>query len=425
MAEGSSENLTLELKNSYRNLTMPTFQYRVRDRSGKAIAGTLDAPTLQGAGDHLYRLGYLPIAIEEKKRSSFDLSDLWKRFQKVKLETLVLFSQQLSTLYKAGLPLLTSLSSLQEEAEDPRFKLILDDVCRQIREGNTLYGAMSRHPNAFSTIYVNMVRAGETTGRLGEALERFISLADREMRTRQKVNEATRYPKLVLFSLAIGFGVLIVFVIPRFARVFAQFNTALPLPTRVMIGINMIFQNYWYLILFALFGIPLLIRRYLRTEKGRYAWDRLKTRIPLIGPLYLKIGLSRFAYTFVMLNRSGIPILQTLEITSKILDNVILLQSIERASQKMREGSTFADAMKESGQFTSLVIQMISVGETSGTLDAMLDRVAEYYDVDVENGIKKLSTYIEPVLTLFLGVIVLFLALAVFLPWWNMASLFK
>jgi len=405
---------------------MTNFKYRVRDRSGKAITGTIDAPTLQGAGDRLYQLGYFPMAIEEEKgASSFDLSDLWKRFQKVKLESLVLFSQQLSTLYKAGLPLLTSLSSLKEETDDPKFKLVLEEVCRQIREGNTLYGAMSRHPNAFSTVYVNMVRAGETTGRLGEALDRFISLTDREIRTRQKLKEATRYPKLVLFSVVIAFGVLIVFVIPRFAQVFAQFKTPLPLPTRIMIGINTVFQDYWYLILFALFGVPLLIRHYLRTERGRYVWDRLKTQIPLVGPLYLRVGLSRFAYTFVMLNRSGIPILQALEIVSKILDNAILLESIESISRKVKEGSTFAAAMRESGHFTSLVIQMVSVGETSGTLDEMLSRVAESYDLDVENGIKKLSAYIEPMLTLFLGVVVLFLALAVFLPWWNMASLFK
>jgi type II secretory pathway component PulF len=405
---------------------MTNFKYRVRDRSGKAITGTLDAPTLQDAGDRLYRLGYFPMAVEEEKSvSSFDLTNLWNRFQKVKLETVVLFSQQLSTLYKAGLPLLTSLSSLQEETEDPKFKLVLEEVGRQIREGNTLYGAMSRHPTVFSTVYINMVRAGETTGRLGEALDRFISLADREIGTRQKLKEATRYPKLVLLSVVIAFGVLIVFVIPRFAQVFAQFKTPLPLPTRIMIGINTVCQDYWYLILFGLFGVPLLIRRYLRTERGRYVWDRLKTQIPLVGPLYLRVGLSRFAYTFVMLNRSGVPILQTLEVVSKILDNAVLLESIERISRKVEGGSTLAAAMRESGRFTSLVIQMVSVGETSGTLDEMLSRVAESYDLAVENGIKKLSTYIEPMLTLFLGVVVLFLALAVFLPWWNMASLFK
>ena len=406
---------------------MPIFKYRVRDQAGKAILGTIDAPTLQGAGDRLHQLGYFPVAVEEKEREipALDLSDLWKRFKKVKLETLVLFSQQLSTLYKAGLPLLTSLLTLKEGAEDKRFKLALENICRQIEGGNTLYGAMASHPDVFSSIYTNMVRAGETSGRLGEALDRFVTLADREMRTRQKVKEATRYPILVLFSVAVAFGVLIAFVIPRFAQVFAQFKTPLPLPTRIMIGVNTIFQKDWYLILLALFGMPLMIRHYLRTEKGRYLWDRLKTRIPMLGSLYVKLGLSRFAYTFVMLNRSGVPILQTLEITSKTLDNVILSQTIERMGQKMKEGSSMTDAMRSSGRFTPLVIQMISVGETSGTLDEMLMRTTEYYDIEVENGIKKLSTYIEPLLTLFFGVVVLFLALAVFLPWWNMASLFR
>jgi len=406
---------------------MPIFNYRVRDRSGKAIAGTLDAPTLQVAGDRLYELGYFPMVIEEEKKETpaLALSDLWKRFQKVKLESLVLFSQQLSTLYKAGLPLLTSLASLKEEAEDIRLKLVLEEVCRQIEGGSTLYGAMSGHPNVFSSVYTSMVRAGETSGRLGEALDRYVTLADREMRTRQKVKEATRYPKMVVLSLVIAIGVLIAFVIPRFAQVFAQFKTPLPLPTRIMIGVNTAFQSYWYLILIASVGIPLLIRYYLRTEEGRYFWDRLKIQIPLIGSFFLKIGLSRFAYTFVMLNRSGIPILQTLEITSKTLDNVILSQSMERMGEKMKEGFSLADAMRDSGRFTPMVLQMISVGERSGTLDEMLMRVTEYYDIEVENRIRKLSAYIEPILTLFLGVVVLFLALAVFMPWWDMASLFR
>jgi len=405
---------------------MPLFKYRVRDRSGKAIAGTLEAPTLQGAGERLYGLGYFPVAIEEEKgASSRDLTDLLKQFQKVKMEDIILFSQQLSTLYRAGLPLLTSLSSLKEEASNSKFKLALGGICKQIEEGNTLFGAMSRYPDVFSSIYVNMVRAGEASGRLGEALDRFVSLADREMRTRQKVNEAIRYPKIVLLSLLTAFGVLIAFVIPRFSQIFAQFKTPLPLPTRVMIVINTIFQNYWYLVLILLFGLPLLFYRYLRTEKGKWEWDRFKTRIPLIGPLLLKVGLSRFAYTFVMLNRSGIPILQTLEITSKTLGNLTLTQTIEGIIQRMKEGWSLAEAMRESKRFTSLVIQMISVGESSGTLDEMLIRVNEYYDLEVENGIKRLSVYIEPALTLVLGVAVLFLALAVFMPWWDMASLFR
>jgi len=405
---------------------MPVFKYKGRDRSGKVVVGSLDAPTLQVAGDHLYQQGYYPTAIEEEKESpSLDLFSLLRRFRKVGLEDVLLFSQQLSTLYKAGLPLLTALTSLKEQTEDVNFKQVIGEVCHQIEGGSALFEAMSRYPRAFSSVYRNMVRAGEATGKLGDALDRFVILEERGMRTRQKVKEATRYPKLVIASLILAFGVLITFVIPRFAQIFAQFKTPLPLPTRVMIGVNTIFQNYWYLILSAFLGVPILLRYYLRTPKGRSLWDRLKIRIPLFGPLFLKVGLSRFAYTFVMLNQSGVPILQTLEITSKTLDNSLLSRAIEKISQRVQEGWPLAEAMKESGRFTPMVIQMVSIGESTGTIDTMLTRVTEYYDIEVENGIKKLSAYIEPILTLFLATAVLFLALAVFLPWWNLASLFR
>jgi type II secretory pathway component PulF len=405
---------------------MPNFKYRVRDRAGKAIAGTIDAANLQIAGDRLYQLGYFPIKIEEEGETvSFNPSNLWQRFQQVKFEEIIFFSQQLSTLYKAGVPLLTGLMSLAQQIENKKLKTMLEAISRQVEKGSTLFEAMAKYPEVFTPVYVNMIRAGETSGMLGQSLDRFVTLADRELRTRQRVKEATRYPKIVILSLTIASGVLIAFVIPRFAEVFSRFNTPLPLLTRVMIGINNVFHTYWYIVLVALFGIPFLTRHYIRTPKGKYLWDRFKIRIPVFGPLFLKIALSRFAYIFVMLNRSGIPILQTLAITSSTIDNVILSQSIEEIGKKVREGSSLTDAMSESGRFTPLVIQMLSVGESSGTLDEMLMRVTEYYDIEVENLIKKLSTYVEPILTLFLGVMVLFLALAVFLPWWNMASLFR
>jgi type II secretory pathway component PulF len=274
-------------------------------------------------------------------------------------------------------------------------------------------------------VYLNLIRAGETSGMLGESLDRFVILADRELRARQRVKEATRYPKLVIGALVIAFAVLVTFVIPRFAEVFSRFNTPLPLPTRVMIGINNVLHTYWYLFLCPLIGLPLLFRHYIRTEKGKYSWDELKTRIPMLGPIFLKIALTRFTYIFVMLNRSGIPILQTLEITSTAIENVPLSQSIKEISLKVKEGKSLTEAMRESGKFTPLIIQMVSVGETSGTLDKMLMQVTEYYDREVKNGIKRLSTYVEPTLTLLLGIVVLLLALAIFLPWWNMASLFR
>ncbi len=401
---------------------MPTFKYRVRDRLGKAMTGTIEASTAEVAGIQLFQKGYLPIAVEEESTSvSINLSDFWKRFQKVKPEEIIVFSQQLSTLYKAGLPLLTGLKGLRDQTLNQRFKEVLEEIDLQVEGGNTLFGAMSKYPKVFSVVYLNMIRAGETSGRLGESLDRYVTLADRELKTRQKVKETTRYPKIVIAFMIIAFIILLAFVIPRFAQVFAQFNTPLPLPTRIMIGISKV----WYLILSPILLIPILLNRYINTTKGRLFWDRFKMRIPGFGRLFLMAALSRFAHTFVMLNKSGIPILQTLEITSTTINNVILSQSIEEISRQIREGRSLEDAMRESGRFTPLVIQMVGVGESTGTLDEMLIRITEYYDIELENAIKKMTTYIEPALTLLMGVVVLFLVLAVMMPWWNMAKLFK
>jgi len=405
---------------------VPSFKYKVRDRSGKAIAGTLEAPTLEMAGERLYRLGYFPITIQgENKDGRSDLADLWQRFQKITPEDLIFFSQQLSTLYKAGMPLLTGMKSLIEQTHKKKLKSILEDISRQVEGGKTLSESMSRHPHVFPPVYMNMVRAGETTGLLGDSLDRFITLSTREARTRQRVKEATRYPKIILVSLVIASFILVALVIPRFVQIFTQFNTPLPWPTRVLIGIHKFFQAYGYLFWGGLGGVLLVLKKYSSTPSGKMFWDRWKTRIPLLGPLILKTSLSRFTFMFVMLNRSGIPILQTLEITSATLDNTHVSRSIDGISQLIREGRSLAQAMKETQKFTPLVIQMVSVGESSGTLDAMLTSVTEYYDREIEDSIRRLSTYIEPILTLFLGGVVLFLALAVFLPWWNMASLFR
>lgn len=405
---------------------MALYRYRGRDRTGRVVIGRLEAPSLEAAGNHLYQQGYYPTTIEEEREtSSSDLSRFLSRLQGVGLEEILLFSQQLSTLYKAGLPLLQALTSLKEQTENIRFREVIDDIGRLIEGGGTLFEAMSKHPKVFSSIYCHMVRVGEATGRLGEALDRFVILEQRAIRTRQKIKEALRYPKLVLLSLVLAFGVLITFVIPRFAQIFSQFKTPLPLPTRIMIAVNMIFHRYALYIFLLAIGILVFLRQFLRTPKGKSLWDRMKIRFPLLGPLFVKADLSRFAYSFVMLNQSGIPILQALEITSKTLDNTLLVRAVEKIAQQIQEGWPLAEAMRESGRFTPMVIQMVAVGEASGTLDAMLMRVTEHYDLEVENGIRRLSTYIEPILTVIIAVAVLFLALAVFLPWWNLASLFR
>lgn len=405
---------------------MGNFKYHVRDKWGRPFSGIIEAPSREAAGERLWQLGYFPISLkEEKKEGTPGLGHIWERFQRVKLADLIFFTQQLSTLYKAGLPLLSGLESILEQTENKKLKTILEKVKRQVEGGSTLSEAMARYPQAFPLVYVNMVRAGETSGMLGEALDRFISLAERELNTKQKIKEATRYPKIIILALAVAFVVLMTFVIPRFAQIFVQFKTPLPWPTRLLINSHEFFQNNWFLILAAGVGLLLGLNQYLQTTNGRALWDRLKIRLPLLGFIFLKVALSRFAFIFVMLNRSGVPILQTLEIAAATIDNSEIAQAIEEIRRKIKSGKNLALAMKETKKFTPLIVQMVAIGESSGTLDGMLMRISEYYDREIDNAIKKMSTLIEPVLTLVLGVVVLFLALAVFLPWWNMASLFR
>src|SRR4030042_1119382 len=240
---------------------MPNFKYRVRDRSGKAMAGTIDAPNLQMAGDRLFQLGYFPIKVEEEGETvSFNPSDLWQRFQQVKFEEIIFFSQQLSTLYKAGVPLLTGLTSLSQQTENKKLKTMLEAISHQVEKGSTLFGAIAKYPDVFTPVYVNMVRAGETSGMLGESLDRFVTLADRELQTRKKVKDAIRYPVMVIGTMAIAFIVLLFpkkGIIPTFAAIFSRFNTPLPLPTRIMIGINTLFTDYWYIMLGVLLVMPI------------------------------------------------------------------------------------------------------------------------------------------------------------------------
>lgn len=405
---------------------MGNFKYRARDKWGRSLGGVIEAPSPEAAGEKLWQLGYFPISLKEEiKEGAFDLGHIWEKFQRVKLTDLIFFTQQFSTLYKAGVPLLSALEVILEQMESRKLKTILEGIKRQVEGGSTFSEAMARHPQAFPLVYVNMVRAGETSGRLGEALDRFVSLAERELSTKQKMKAATRYPKIIILTLGVAFVVLMTFVIPRFAQVFAQFKTPLPWPTRLLINSHEFFQNYWFLILAAGAGLLLVLNQYLQTTSGRAYWDRLKIRLPLLGQIFLKVALSRFAFIFVMLNRSGVPILQTLEIAAATINNLEISQAIEEIRHKIKSGKNLALAMKETKKFTPLVVQMVAIGESSGTLDGMLMRVGEYYDREIDNAIKKMSTLIEPILTLGLGVVVLFLALAVFLPWWNMAALFR
>lgn len=403
---------------------MPTFHYRARSQGGELLTGAIETSGPEAAADHLAGLGYVPIAIEEKKEGALS-GDLLEAFRRITPQDRIIFSRQLATLINAGIPLTTALDTCASQSENPKIREILIQVRKDIEGGSSFSAALARHPKAFDNLYVGMIRAGEEGGVLDEILERLATLAEHEAETRARVKAAVRYPIIVVVAICIAFAILVTLVIPQFAKLYAGHKVALPFPTRVLIGINYVVQNYWYLILGGLGAAALGLRAFVKTGPGREALDRFKLTMPIFGRLILKVLLSRFARIFATLNRSGLPILQTLEIVGGTIGNVIVTRAVESVRESAREGRGLSGPMKTSGLFPPLVTHMVAVGEDTGNLDEMLTRVSEYYDREVEYAIRNLATMIEPILLLFIGGMVLFLALGIFLPMWDMMSVFK
>ncbi|OGW60711.1 MAG: hypothetical protein A2V83_10645 [Nitrospirae bacterium RBG_16_64_22] len=403
---------------------MPTFHYRARSQDGEPVTGAMETSGPEAVADHLAGLGYVPISIEEKKEGALS-GDLLETFRRITPQDRIIFSRQLATLINAGIPLTTALDTCASQSENPKIREILIQVRKDIEGGSSFSAAMARHPKAFDNLYVGMIRAGEEGGVLDEILERLAALAEHEAETRARVKAAVRYPIIVVVAICIAFAILVTLVIPQFAKLYAGHKVALPFPTRVLIGINYVVQNYWFLILGGLGAAALGLRAFVKTGPGREALDRFKLTMPIFGRLILKVLLSRFARIFATLNRSGLPILQTLEIVGGTIGNVIVTRAVESVRDSAREGRGLSGPMKTSGLFPPLVTHMVAVGEDTGNLDEMLTRVSDYYDREVEYAIRNLSTMIEPILLLFIGGMVLFLALGIFLPMWDMMSVFK
>ncbi|HTN44352.1 MAG TPA: type II secretion system F family protein [Nitrospiria bacterium] len=403
---------------------MAVYQYRARDKYGSLSTGTIETSNRDAVASQLDHLGYHPVSIEEI-RGEFGATELFDRFIRISPENLIIFSRQLATLISAGLPFMTSFDALIEQTDNKRLKKVIVQVRRDVEGGSSFSDALAKHPTVFSNLYVSMIRAGETGGVLDEILQRLATLAEHEAQTRARIKAATRYPKIVIGALVIAFIVLLHFVIPRFAALYANFKVQLPLPTRILIGINNAFQSYWWLILAVIVGAVFGVRSYIRTEAGRLWWDGVKLHLPVFGAIFLKTALSRFSRVFGTLTRSGLSILQTLEIVSQTVGNTVISRVVDNIRDSARQGRGIVQPMQVSRIFPPVVIQMVSVGEQTGKMEEMLMKVSEYYDQEVEYSIRNLSTALEPLLLAVIGGVVLFLALAIFMPWWNLINVFK
>lgn len=402
---------------------MPTFTYKALTEDGSSVRGTLEADSEPIAAMQLDGMGYVPISISEKKTLIFD--DLGSRFEKIKTEDLIFFTRQLYTVIKAGISLLSGLKALEEQTENKKLKNVLSMVAKDIDRGKNFSDSLSAHPEVFNELYVNMIEAGEIGGSLDEILERLIIMLEFSRKTSANLKAAIRYPIMVVVSLFVAFGVIITFVIPKFAVIFEKSTVALPIPTRIMMFINFLVQNYWYYGLFLAGALVAAFFLYTRSESGKLQWDYLKLKIPILGNVFLKIYMSRFSSMLETLSRSGTSIVIALEVVSRTIGNVYIAHKINGIAEQVKTGKGITNSLRESKIFPPLVIQMVQTGEETGALDEMLAEITTYYEREIDYTVSRMSSYIEPILTVGLGIMVLFIALAIFLPWWDMMEAFK
>jgi MSHA biogenesis protein MshG len=404
---------------------MPVFAYRGRGARGELVTGQLEAADAGAVADQLLNTGITPVDIRATAALAESATPAWLSSllaPPVSLVDVMLFSRQMYTLSKAGVPMLRALAGLQESATNSTLRAVIADLRVSLDAGRELSSAMRRHPKVFSNFYVSLVRVGETTGKLEEAFDRLFNYLEFEREVRDRIKTALRYPAIVTLVICVAIGIVNFAVVPAFAKIFEASKVQLPLLTRVLVAVSDLFLAYWWLlaggIAFAVFAFV----TYIATEQGRYAWDRVKLRIPIIGRIIFKATLARFARAFSIASAAGVPIVHGLTVVASVVDNSYLARRIEQMREGVERGESVLRTAVTTGVFTPVVLQMISVGEETGELDDLLGEVADMYEREVEYEVKNLSANVEPILTIFLGILVLILALGIFVPIWDLGK---
>jgi MSHA biogenesis protein MshG len=406
---------------------VPFFAYKARNARGELMQGVLEGADSGAVADQLFSTGLTPVDIAETaKRASAAAGGQgwWEKLTEKKVTSMdvQLFSRQIHTLLKAGVPIMRALAGLQESAISKAFGRVIKDLRESLDSGRELSSAMRRHPEVFSGFYLSMVRVGEMTGRLEEVFLRLFDHLEFDRSMRARVKSATRYPSFVVFAMIAAMAIVNIFVIPQFVKVFASFHAQLPLMTRILIATSAFVVDYWALLLVLAGGVALAVRGWVATPAGRYAWDKNKLRIPIAGKIIQKGTMARFARSFALSSKSGVPIVQALTVVSQTVDNAYLAARIEQMRDGVERGESILRTSAAAGVFTPVVLQMVAVGEESGSLDELMDEIAQMYEREVDYELKTLSSQIEPILIAFLGLLVLVLALGIFLPIWDLGK---
>jgi MSHA biogenesis protein MshG len=400
---------------------MAYFAYTGRDTAGQLVQGVLEGVDSTAIATQLFGSGVIPVEIGETSRPTAAGSGGWVlRKPKVTPMDLTLFSRQMYSLLKAGVPILRALAGLQESSINPAFKDTLRGLRENLESGRNLSASMHRQGGVFSPFYTAMVFVGETTGRLEEIFLRLFEHLEFQEQMRIQVKSALRYPMFVIAVMAVALGVINLFVIPAFAKVYEGFGAKLPLITQWLVGFSSFMVSYWWLMFGSIAAAAMGFKLWVGTPAGRATWDRSKLRIPIAGRIILKATLARFARSFALALRSGVTAVQSLTLVAQVVDNAYLSQRIEKMREGVERGESILRTAVASGAFTPIALQMILVGEESGSLDDMMDEVADMYTRETDYELKTLSAQIEPILIVMLGVLVLILALGVFLPIWDL-----
>ncbi len=381
----------------------------------------MDAVSAEMLADKLYHLGYFATSIKEQKVSTL-LDDLLLPFVKIRTEDMVMLSTQLASMIGSGVSLPNSLRILCEQLENKRLKRIIEEVHTDIRGGATFSDALGKHPAAFSTLFVNMVRAGETAGNLEEVLSRLASSIEKEADLKQKITTALFYP---IILLVVGFLVIIFVitgVLPAFIKIFTEANIPLPLPTMILSVANNVIRGYWLYLLIGAIGIYLALNYYNRTPAGKATVDRIKLSIPVWGVLIRKVTIARMCRTLAALVSSGVPMLQALETLESTIDNVVIASVIRNVYESVSKGETISEPLKVSGEFPPMPVHMIAIGEETGALDTLLNKVADYYELESDYSIKRLTALLEPIFLIIIGGMVGFIFASIILPIFRMVG---
>jgi type IV pilus assembly protein PilC len=399
-----------------------TYTYRVRDQRGKVATGTLVAENEQLVLNRLREMGYVPLKVGVQgvgMKREFNIR------KKARLKDVAVFSRQFATLVNSGLPILRALSILEKQTDSTIIRKAVTEVRGEIERGSSLSAAMAKYPKVFNNLYVAMVKSGETGGVLESVLDRLADTLEREVALRQRIKSAMTYPVVVLGFVGLILMAMLIFIVPQFKSIYTTLNGKLPLPTLILLKVSQIMTHQAIFLVAAMIGLFFLARWYVKTPKGRMAWDTLKLKVPIFGPLFHKTALARFSRVLGVLNRSGVPILYSLEVTAEVVNNTQISKAIMDVQTAVKQGETLSQPLGRHGVFPPMVVQMLAVGEETGAIDTMLDKVASFYDDEVAATVDSLTSLIEPVMIFFVGGAVGLAVIALYLPMFNIINLIK